>query len=72
MNRFFLHRVANSSILSMNNKNITVRESKIDTLQEWRLAQKGSGNLLKELQACTDQDDYPTVELSCSEYGELI
>ncbi|KAF7991738.1 hypothetical protein HCN44_010539 [Aphidius gifuensis] len=63
------YTVANSSILSMKNKNITIREQKIDTLQQWRLAQKGSGNLLKELQACTDQNDYPTVELSCSEFA---
>lgn len=55
----------------MKNKNITIREQKIDTLQQWRLAQKSSGNLLKELQACTDQDDYPTVELSCSEFGKI-
>lgn len=49
-------------------KNMTT----IDTSQRWRLAQKSESNLLKELQSCIDHDDYPTVELTCSEYGIFI
>lgn len=61
-----------SSMLSMKNNNVTMMKPIMDTSQRWRLAQKGQGNLLKELQECTDQNDYQTVELACSEYGSYF
>ncbi|KAK0171613.1 hypothetical protein PV328_005044 [Microctonus aethiopoides] len=57
------YTIADSWNLPM--KNMTT----IDTSQRWRLAQKSESNLLKELQSCIDHDDYPTVELTCSEYA---
>lgn len=44
---------------------------KIETSIRWRLAQKTNTNLLKELRQCTKYEGFPTVELACSEYGEL-
>lgn len=42
--------------------NLTQRESKAHRT-----------NLLKEFQECiTDQEAYPTAELTCSEYGMLL
>ncbi|XP_043284206.1 atrial natriuretic peptide-converting enzyme isoform X2 [Venturia canescens] len=58
-----------SSTLSMKNNNVSMVKPIMDTSQRWRLAQKGQGNLLEELQECTDRSDYQTVELACSEYA---
>ncbi|XP_011298034.1 uncharacterized protein [Fopius arisanus] len=67
--RLLGYNVVNSSMFSMKSNNMTVSEPQIDTSQRWRLAQKGQGNLLKDLQTCTDHSDYRTVELTCSEYA---
>ncbi|XP_044580034.1 atrial natriuretic peptide-converting enzyme-like isoform X2 [Cotesia glomerata] len=63
------YTVAESSSLSMKNNDVAVNEPLIDTSQGWRLAQKSGRNLLKELQSCTNKEDYLTVDLSCSEYA---
>ncbi|XP_015120574.1 atrial natriuretic peptide-converting enzyme [Diachasma alloeum] len=67
--RLLGYNIVNSSAFSMKSNNMTVSEPQIDTSQRWRLAQKGQGNLLKDLQTCTDHSDYRTVELACSEYA---
>lgn len=46
-------------------------------LRDNNVTQRNSGspqtNLLKEFQECiTDQEAYPTVELTCSEYGKVF
>ncbi|XP_034945531.1 atrial natriuretic peptide-converting enzyme-like isoform X2 [Chelonus insularis] len=56
------------SVLLMKNDNSTLSEPFMDTSQRWRLAQKSEKNLLKELQSCTHEDDYATIELKCSEF----
>ena len=58
-NRF---RVSTSSRLMAQGMNLTQREPK-----------SRHTNLLKEFQECiTDQEAYPTAELTCSEYGTFL
>ncbi|XP_046620350.1 atrial natriuretic peptide-converting enzyme-like isoform X1 [Neodiprion virginianus] len=63
------YKVANSSVLSRNGTNVSMPQRKIETSVQWRLAQKTNTNILKELRRCTKYENYPTVELACSEYG---
>ena len=53
--------------------NESLMGSKLETLQQWRLAQNTNKiNLLKEFQECGDRKVYTTVELSCSQYGKAF
>ncbi|XP_008211465.1 atrial natriuretic peptide-converting enzyme isoform X2 [Nasonia vitripennis] len=62
------YKLVNSSTLVMSESNVSIAEPVLETSQRWRLAQKNQGNLLQELQQCSDQKDYSSIDLVCSGY----
>lgn len=56
----------------MSESNVTIAEPVLETSQRWRLAQNNQGNLLQELQQCSDQKDYSSIDLVCSGYGKYM
>ena len=43
-----------------------------DTPAMWRMHQKKHRNLLKEFNSCSVNDNYQIVDLTCSNYGEIL
>lgn len=65
------YRSVNASHMTMRVSNRTITPRKQDASGMWRMIQRKHSNLLKEFTSCPLKDDYPVLELTCTNYGNI-